>query len=171
MNKIITVFVLFICFHQLSYAQTSLHLIAERKRGKVIFVKDEAVKVVYTGTDSTVKFKGRIAGITSSSLIVQPFKKSKNTIDVPVSDLIQVKRIRRVGRAVGGVIAGFGMAGGIAAIADDLKTRGEWFDGLGVVAGFGTIIIFSLPYTIITATEPNASRLKGYRFYVVQGRD
>jgi hypothetical protein len=169
MRKLV-LFSVFLSVVSISYAQESLQhqLIASRNRNKHVFNINSAVKCMYNKEGQVLEVKGRIAEITATSIIIQPFnKRDVEHTTIPLNDLVLVRKKARTGRVFTGALAGVIGIGGMRAIMEDMSDRGEFLDGLGATIGGFVMLLGSVPYIIVAASEPVTSKEKGYQFAIV----
>jgi hypothetical protein len=151
-----------------AYAQ-SYTLIAEKDSKTFLFKTGKAAKLVYVDGEVSKTFRGRLLSVRPAAIVMQSFN-HKDSIVVPLNTITSMKRIARTGRAITGTIAGISIVSGVAMIADDMSTRDELFDGLEAGAGVTLMILLSIPYAIVTLSEPQAKTAKGFIFKSIPDR-
>jgi hypothetical protein len=167
MKNFFLVFILICLVNFTSFAQSDNLLVAKSKGRTIYFTQNEAVKISFKEADVTQEFRGRIGELSEDKITMKGFGK-KGTIEIPVSNLVSIRKLNRTGKIITGIIGGLGLYAGMGLIIEDASERGEWFDGLGTALGTGTIITTTLPYILLAATPGTHTTEKGFQFYVAK---
>ncbi len=150
--------------HEL-HAQAKPALIATKGRTEKRFEVGESIKLEWEENDKGIYYRGPILSVTDSTVVLGRFSNTdKRHVDIPLRNIVKVKRIRRTGRAItAGILVGALIPGALL-IADAASPQQSTVKANGYVLGGSLIGGGILTYIIGTMTEKSASIDRGYRF-------
>jgi len=147
------------------YAQSKPALIATKGKSEKRFEVGESIKLEWEENDKGIYYRGPILSVTDSTIVLGRFSnRDKRHVDIPLRNIVKVKRIRRTGRAITAGVLVASLIPGALLIADAASPQQSTVKANGYVLGGSLIGGGLLTYIIGTMTEKSASIDRGYIF-------
>jgi hypothetical protein len=153
------------CSFLLLAAQGKDALIAQKEQRTKRFEIGESIKLKWSDGQTSSNYRGPLLAVTDSTVVLGRFSRSdKRHVDIPLRNIVKVKRIRRGARALSAGIFVAALIPGALLIADANSTQQSNFSGNGTVVGGALIGAGLFTYVVGTMTEKSASKHRGYTF-------